>query len=101
MARVLPSCPARDHRAARSEARRLTEVGQLHQAYGESAKFPSLYSEAFPKENVSVFFRITKQHFTDDSVRDIAVPKVRRQTLAFLQCLVTRSGPRVGHLEGN
>jgi hypothetical protein len=40
-------------------------VGRLHQAYGESQqKLPSLYSEAFLKKKVNVYFRISRQHFT-------------------------------------
>src|SRR5207245_10631957 len=55
----LPSRPARDHRAARHQARWLTEVGRLHLVCGENRKeLPSIYSEASKKENINK--RITK-----------------------------------------
>ncbi len=64
MTGFLPSRPARNHRAARNQARRLTEVGRLHQAHGEDRKeLPSIYSEASKKEKgeknfgTSTFFR--------------------------------------------
>src|SRR6266702_2201924 len=64
MTGFLPSRPARNRRAARNQARRLTEVGRLHQAHGENRKErPSIYSEASKKEKgeknfgTSTFFR--------------------------------------------
>jgi len=64
MASFLPSRPARNRRAARNQARRLTEVGRLHLAHGEDRKeLPSIYSEASKKEKgeknfgTSTFFR--------------------------------------------
>ncbi len=54
MASFLPSRPAWDHRAARSQARWLTEVGRVHLAHGENRKeLPSIYSEASKKENIN------------------------------------------------
>src|SRR6266404_7380507 len=41
--RVLPSRPARDHRAARNQARWLTEVGRLHPAHGDNPERTPLY----------------------------------------------------------
>ncbi len=101
MAGFLPLRPARDHRTARNQARWLTEVGRLHLASGGSQQqLPSLYSEAFPRENVNVLFRIIKLHLPIHSVQDVPVP-LRRQTFRFLQCLLVRSGPRIEHLKEN
>src|SRR5215471_21850892 len=56
-------------------------------------KLPLLYSEAFPRENVNVFFRITKQHLQNNPVRSVALPCVRHHILGFPQRLSARSWP--------
>jgi hypothetical protein len=61
---------------------------------------PPIYSEAFPRENVNVLFRIIRRHVPKHSVRDFAALQVRHQTVAIPQCRVTWSGPRIEHLKG-
>src|SRR5215472_14332284 len=64
-------------------------------------KLPLLYSEAFPRENVNVFFRITKQHLQNHPVLNVTLPDVSTRFSDFRNACLPGLGPRIDHLNGN
>ncbi len=98
MAGILPSRPAWDHRAARNQARRLTEVGRLHQACrGDSEESPSLTKRPSKRKNST----IVRHHGSRRHPRKRALPREALKTLGCRQRLLSRSLDRVGQEAGD
>jgi len=98
MAGILPSRPAWDHRAARNQARRQTEVGRLHQACrGDSEESPSLTKRPSKRKNST----IVRHHGSRRHPRKRALPREALKTLGCRQRLLSRSLDRVGQEAGD